>query len=138
MYVSVGNLQESMIPYKLPMGKLVSVVKRVDVSECVVCRLSVMYVSVGNSQESVILYELPMGKLVGAVKRVDVREGVDCTLYVMYVGIGNLQESVIEYELSIGKFIRNHGFLRVTHAHVRYLQRTDHTFTYINMFPRTD
>ena len=52
MYVSVGNLQESVIPYKLPMGKLVSVVKRVNVRECVVSTLHVMYVSVGSSKEA--------------------------------------------------------------------------------------
>ena len=39
MYMSVSNSQEGVISYELPMGKLVSVVKRVDVSECVVCTL---------------------------------------------------------------------------------------------------
>ena len=48
MYVSVGNSQESVITYILPMGKLVGVVKCVDVRECVVCMLYVMYVSVGH------------------------------------------------------------------------------------------
>ena len=80
MYVSVGNLQESVIPYELPIGKLVSVVKRVHVRECVVSTLHIMYVSVGSSKESMIPYELPMGKLVCVVKRVDVRECVVCTL----------------------------------------------------------
>ena len=61
MYVTVGILQESVIPYELPMGKLVSVVKRVDVCGYIVCTLYVMYVSVSNSQESVIPCELPMG-----------------------------------------------------------------------------
>ena len=60
MYVSVGNSQESLILYELPMGKLVSVVKRFDVRGCIVCTLYVMYVSVSNSQERVITYELPM------------------------------------------------------------------------------
>ena len=47
--MSVGNSQESVIPYELPMGKLVSVMKRVNVSGYIVCTLYVMYVSVGNS-----------------------------------------------------------------------------------------
>ena len=78
MYVGVGNSQGSVIPYELPMGNLVIVVKRVNVRGCIVCTLYVMYVSVGNSQESVIPYELPMGKLVSVVKCVDVRECVVC------------------------------------------------------------
>ena len=31
VYVSVGNFKKSIVPYKLPMGKLVGVVKHVDV-----------------------------------------------------------------------------------------------------------
>ena len=81
MYVSVGNSQEKVIPYKLPMGKLVSVVKHVGVRECIVCRLYVMYV--GNSQESAVSCELPMRELVGVWNRVDVRGCIVCTLYVM-------------------------------------------------------
>ena len=81
MYVSVGNLQESVIPYKLPMGKLVSVVKRVNVRECVVSTLHVMYVVVRNSQESVIPYEFPIGELISVVSRVDVR---GCTQTLAY------------------------------------------------------
>ena len=63
------------------MGKLVGVVKCVDVRECILCTLYAMYVSVGNSQKSVIPYGLPMGKLVSVEKCVDVRECVACTLY---------------------------------------------------------
>ena len=55
------------------MGKLVSVVKHVDVCECIVRAYYKMYVSVGNTQEGMISYELLMRKLVFVVKRVDVR-----------------------------------------------------------------
>ena len=67
MYVTMGILQESLIPYELPMGKSVSVVKCVDVRACVVCTLYVMYVGMGNMQESVIEYELSIGKLISVV-----------------------------------------------------------------------
>ena len=78
-----------MIPFELPMGKLVSVLEHFDVRVCIVCRLYVMYVSVGNSQESVIPYELPMEKLVSVMKRLNVGVCTVCTLYVMYVSVGN-------------------------------------------------
>ena len=71
------------------MGKLVSVLKRVDVRGCIACTLYVMYVGVDNLQKSVIPYELPMGELVGVVERVDVRGCIVCTLHVMYVSVGN-------------------------------------------------
>ena len=80
MYVRVGNSQESVIPYEFPMGKLVSVVKHVDVRKHIACAYYVMYVRVGNPKEGVIPYGLPMGKLVGVVKRVDVRGCKVCTL----------------------------------------------------------
>ena len=32
-------LQKRVIPYELPMGKLVSVVKRVGIRDCIVCTL---------------------------------------------------------------------------------------------------
>ena len=47
-YVSVGNFKKSVVPYKLLMGKLVYVVKRVDVGGCRVCTMYIMYVRVGN------------------------------------------------------------------------------------------
>ena len=78
-WAALRNVRKSTIPCKLPMGKLVSVLKRVAVRGCIACTLYVMYVAVGNSQESVLQEELLMRKLVGAVKRVDVRECVDCT-----------------------------------------------------------
>ena len=49
MYVSVGSSQESVIPYELLMGKLVSMVKRADVRGCIVCTLYIMYVSMGSA-----------------------------------------------------------------------------------------
>ena len=58
MYVSVGNLEQSVVTCKLPMGNLVGVVKHVDVRGCIVCSLYVMYVSVGNLQRSVIPREI--------------------------------------------------------------------------------
>ena len=74
MYVSVGNFRKSVVTFKLPMGKLVGVVKRVDVRGCMVCTIYAMYVSVGNCKKSVVTCKLPMGTLVGVVKHVDVRE----------------------------------------------------------------
>ena len=62
-----------MLPEEPLMGKLVSVMKRVDVHGCIMCTLYVMYVDMASSQESVILYELPMGKLTSVTKHVDVR-----------------------------------------------------------------
>ena len=61
MWSVLGNIRKFIIPCKLHMGKLVAVLKRVDVRGCIACTLYDMYVSVGNSQESVISYELPMG-----------------------------------------------------------------------------
>ena len=37
MYGSVGNSQESVIPYKFPMGKLVGMAKHVDVRRYILC-----------------------------------------------------------------------------------------------------
>ena len=73
MYVSVGNLQKNVIPCKPSMGKLVKVVKHIDVHGCIVCTLYVMYVSVRNLQESAVPCKLSMGKLVSVVNHVDVR-----------------------------------------------------------------
>ena len=64
VYVSVSNFKESAVTCKLPMGKLVGVVKHVDVRECMVCTMYVMYVSMGNFKESVVTCKLFMGKLV--------------------------------------------------------------------------
>ena len=50
MYVSVGNLQKSVVPCTLSMGKLVGVMHRDDVRRCIVCTLYVMYVSMGKVQ----------------------------------------------------------------------------------------
>ena len=46
------------------MGKLVGVVKHVDVRGCIVCTMYVVYVSVGNCKQSVVPCKLFMGKLV--------------------------------------------------------------------------
>ena len=78
-WAALGNVRKSTIPCKLPMGKLVSVLKRVAVRGCIACTLYVMYVGVDNLQKIVIPYELPMGKLVGVVKCVDDRECIVCT-----------------------------------------------------------
>ena len=56
------------------MGKLVSVLKRVDGRGCIACTLYANYVGVDNLQKSVIPYKLPMGKLAGVVKCVGSRE----------------------------------------------------------------
>ena len=71
-----------MIPYELPKGKLVSVVKHVHVRGCIVCTMYVMYVSVSNCKQSVVPCKLPMEKFVGVVKHVDARECIVCTMYV--------------------------------------------------------
>ena len=46
MYVSVGNLQKSVVPCKLSMGKFFGVVSHDDIRGYIVCTLHVMYVSV--------------------------------------------------------------------------------------------
>ena len=48
MNVSVRNLQKSVIPCKLSMGKLVGMMSHVDARKYIVCTLHAMYVSVGN------------------------------------------------------------------------------------------
>ena len=87
------------------MGKLVGVVKHVDVRGCIVCTMYVVYVSVGNFKQTVVLYKLPMGKLVGVVKHVDVRGCIVCTMYVMYVSVGNFKKSVVSCKLFMGKLV---------------------------------
>ena len=62
------------------MGKLVSVVKHVDVREFVVRTVCVMYVSVGNMKKSVVLNKISIRKLVGDD---DIRRWVFCTLDAM-------------------------------------------------------
>ena len=64
VYVSVGNFKKSTVPYKLPMGKMVGVVKHVDVRGCIVCTMYVVYVSVGSFKKSVFSCKLFMRKLV--------------------------------------------------------------------------
>ena len=44
------------------MGKLVSVLKCVDVRGCIACPVYVMYVGVGNLQKHVIAYKFSMRK----------------------------------------------------------------------------
>ena len=75
MYVSVGNLQKSVIPYKLSVEKLVGVVPPVDVRGYTVCTLYVMYVSVRNLQKRVVLCKISMGKLIDVLQQDDVRLG---------------------------------------------------------------
>ena len=81
------NLQESVIEYEFSIGKLISLVLRVDERGCIIFALYVMYGSVGNSQESVIPYKFPMEKLVGMVKNVDVRRYILCACYVNVRGL---------------------------------------------------
>ena len=74
------------------MGKLVGVVKHVDVRGCIVCTMYAMYLSVGNFKKSVVTCKLHMGKLVGVVKHVDVR---GCIVFTMYVSLGNFKHSLV-------------------------------------------